>query len=58
MSKRLIQEAWSKIKDQLSLARRFLKEGRVDEALYFVWIAAENLVNTIKVSINGRYVKD
>ena len=58
MNKKLILEAWRKVEDQLSLARRFLGEGRVDEALYFVWIAVENLVNTLKVSINGRYVKD
>ena len=58
MNKKLILEAWRKVEDQLSLARRFLGEGRVDGALYFVWIAVENLVNTLKVSINGRYVKD
>ncbi len=58
MNKKLIQEAWVKIEDQISLAERFLKENRTDEALYFVWIAAENLVNTLKVTINGKYLKD
>ena len=58
MNKKLIQEAWVKIEDQISLAERFLKENRTDEALYFVWIEAENLVNTLKVTINGKYLKD
>jgi len=58
MNKKLMQEAWRKIEDQLSLAKRFLEEGRIDEALYFAWITAENLVNTLKVTMNGRYVKD
>jgi len=44
--------------DQINLAKRFLNEDRIDEALYFIWLAAENLVNTLKVAINGFYVKD
>jgi len=58
MDRNVLREAWKKVEDQLSLARRFLEEGRTDEALYFVWIAAENLVNTLKVAMNGRYVTD
>ena len=44
--------------DQINLAKRFLNEDRIDEALYFISLAAENLVNTLKVAINGFYVKD
>ncbi|RLI81054.1 hypothetical protein DRP07_08115 [Archaeoglobales archaeon] len=58
MVKRKIREVWGKIGDQLKLAKRFLEEDRIDEALYFVWIAAENIVNTIKTAINGYYLKD
>ncbi len=58
MVKRKIQEAWEKVEDQLKLAKRFLEEDRIDEALYFVWIAAENIVNTIKTAINGYHLKD
>ena len=56
--KKKIAEALAKIDDQINLARRFLSENRVDEALYFIWLAAENLVNTIKLAVNGFYVKD
>ena len=51
-------EALAKINDQINLARRFLNENRIDEALYFIWLAAENLVNTMKIAVNGFYVKD
>jgi len=55
---RKIAEALSKISDQIDLAKRFLDENRIDEALYFIWLAAENLVNTLKIAVNGFYVKD
>ena len=58
MTKEKVEEALIKIEDQISLAERFLGEDRVDEALYFIWLAAENLVNTLKIAINGFYVKD
>ncbi len=58
MVKKKITEALAKIDDQINLARRFLNENRIDEALYFIWLAAENLVNTLKIAINGFYVKD
>lgn len=49
---------WGKIKSQLEEAKRFLEEKKPDEALYFTWLAAENIVNALKVSINGFYIKD
>lgn len=58
MTKEKVEEALIKIEDQISLAERFLGEDRIDEALYFIWLAAENLVNTLKIAINGFYVKD
>ncbi|RLI88242.1 MAG: hypothetical protein DRO98_03405 [Archaeoglobales archaeon] len=58
MVKKKIAEALAKIDDQTNLAGRFLNENRIDEALYFIWLAAENLVNTLKIAINRFYVKD
>ena len=58
MVKKKIVEALAKIDDQTNLAGRFLNENRIDEALYFIWLAAENLVNTLKIAINRFYVKD
>ncbi len=49
---------WKKINSQLKEVRRFLEENKTDEALYFIWIAAENIVNNLKVAINGFYIKD
>ena len=53
----LIQN-WKKINSQLNEASRFLEEDKIDEALYFTWLAAENIVNNLKVAINGFYLKD
>jgi uncharacterized protein (UPF0332 family) len=53
-----LKQSWKKINDQLNEANRFLEENKLDEALYFTWLAAENLVNTLKVTINGRYLKE
>lgn len=53
-----IKQGWIKTEDQLKEAKRFLEEGKIDEALYFVWIAAENVVNSLKTGINGIYLKD
>ena len=58
MVKKKFENVFVKIDDQIGLAKKFFKEGRVDEALYFIWIAAENLVNTLKTAINGFYVKN
>ncbi len=58
MIRKKIEEALAKIDDQINLAKRFLNEDRIDEALYFIWLTAENLVNTLKTAINGFYVKD
>lgn len=57
IKKEEIRANWKKINDQLKEAKRFISEEKVDEALYFVWLAAENLVNTLKVLINGFYLK-
>lgn len=51
-------KSWEKTEGQLKEAKRFLDENKIDEALYFVWIAAENLVNLLKTTINGIYLKD
>ena len=48
---------WKKISDQLEEAKRFLKENKLDESLYFTWLASENIINTLKVSQNGSYLK-
>ena len=34
--KKKIVEALAKIDDQINLAKRFLSENRIDEALYFI----------------------
>lgn len=53
-----IAQGWEKIGSQLKEAKRFMEEGKIDEALYFTWIAAENLVNCLKVNVNGIYLKE
>lgn len=53
-----IRQNWKKIDGQLKEARRFLDEEKIDDALYFVWIAAENIVNSLKTAVNGFYLKD
>jgi len=53
-----IKQNLEKIDTQIDEVKRFLDEDKLDEALYFTWFAAENLVNTLKVSINGYYLKD
>ena len=58
ISNKKINQTWKKIKSQLREAERFLEEEKLDEALYFVWLAAENIVNNLKVSVNGFYLKD
>lgn len=52
-----LRKSWEKISSQLNEAERFLQEHKTDEALYFIWIAAENLINCLKVSVNGIYLK-
>lgn len=58
ISKLEVAQNWDKIESQLKEAGRFLDEDKADEALYFTWLAAENLVNNLKVSINGFYLKE
>ena len=53
-----IRKGWKKLNDQLNEAKRFLDEKKLDEALYFTWLAAENIVNTLKVVMDGFYLKD
>lgn len=53
-----IRQNWSKTEEQLNEAKRFIEEGKIDEALYFIWIAAENVINSLKTGINGIYLKD
>ncbi|MBU4245568.1 hypothetical protein L6303_07835 [archaeon] len=53
-----IKQNWGKTEEQLNEAKRFMEEDKIDEALYFVWIAAENVVNSLKTGINGIYLKD
>jgi len=47
-----------KIEKQLARAGFYLKENELDDALYYVWLAAENLINLLKISVNGFYLKD
>ncbi|MEA2053670.1 MAG: hypothetical protein U9O96_00910 [Candidatus Thermoplasmatota archaeon] len=58
VKKEELRQNWEKINSQLEEAERFLKEGKLDEGLYFIWLAAENIVNNLKVAINGFYLKD
>ena len=58
VKKEELKQNWEKINSQLEEAKRFLKEEKLDEALYFIWLAAENIVNNLKVIINGFYLKD
>lgn len=53
-----LREGWGKINGQLGEAMRFLQENKADEALYFIWLAAENIVNSLKTAINGFYSKE
>lgn len=58
VSRNEIKQNWKKINDQFKEAKRFLEENKLDEALYFTWLAAENIINTLKVAINGFYLKN
>ncbi|RLI99272.1 MAG: hypothetical protein DRP06_03755 [Candidatus Aenigmatarchaeota archaeon] len=58
MRREKIREGWDKIKEQLKDAEEFLKKNKTDEALYFIWIVAENLVNSLKTTLNGFYLKE
>ncbi len=58
VSKEEIRQSWNKLNEQLKEAKRFLGENKTDEALYFIWIAAENIVNSLKTAMNGVYLKD
>lgn len=53
-----IRQNWNKINEQLKEVKRYLEEDKSDEALYFTWLAAENIINNLKVAINGFYLKD
>jgi len=58
MNKDKIVEAWSKVDSQIKEAKGFLSADKIDEALYFIWLAAENLINTLKTLQNGYYLKE
>ena len=53
-----LKQNWEKIKSQLHESKRFLEEEKIDEALYFVWLAAENIINSLKVAVNCIYLKE
>ena len=58
VKKEELKQNWEKINSQLKEVEMFLVEGKSDEALYFIWLAAENIINSLKVAINGFYLKD
>ncbi len=58
IKKEEIKQNWKKIESQLKEAKRFIEENKLDEALYFIWIASENIVNNIKFAKNGFYLKN
>jgi len=58
IKKEELKQNWEKINSQLKEVERFLEEKKLDDALYFIWLAAENIVNNLKVTINGFYLKD
>lgn len=53
-----IRQNWGKINEQLKEVERYLEENKLDEALYFTWLAAENIINNLKFTINGFYLKE
>jgi len=58
VKKEELKQNWKKINNQLKEVDRFIEENKIDEALYFIWLAAENIVNNLKVTINGFYLKN
>lgn len=46
---------WKKIEKQIKKADEALKRNDTDNAIYFTWLAVENLMNTLKMQINGRF---
>ncbi|MCK4730217.1 MAG: hypothetical protein KAT28_02760 [Candidatus Aenigmarchaeota archaeon] len=58
MRREKIREGWDKIKEQLKDAEDFLEKNKTDEGLYFIWVVAENLVNSLKTTLNGFYLKE
>jgi hypothetical protein len=58
IKKEEIKQNWKKIENQLGEADRFIGEDKPDEALYFIWLAAENIVNNLKFVKNGLYLKN
>jgi len=54
IKKEELRQNWEKINSQLEEVKRFFEEKKLDEA----WLAAENLINALKVSVNGFYLKD
>ena len=57
-NKEELVQNWKKVTSQLEEVNRFLQEDKIDEALYFIWLAAENMINSLKFTLNGSYFKD
>ena len=53
MEKEEIIENWNKTIKQMEKAQQYLDRDEIDDALYFTWMASENLLNAIKVQVNG-----
>jgi uncharacterized protein (UPF0332 family) len=58
IKKEEIKQNWKKIENQLGEADRFIGEDKPDEALYFIWLAAEYIVNNLKFVKYGLYLKN
>jgi len=50
-----IRENWGKVEKQVKKAEESLKNNEIDDCVYFVWLASENLMNTLKTIVNGRF---
>lgn len=46
---------WQRIKDHLKLAEDALRNKNADNLILFTWLAAENLINSLKMQINGSF---
>jgi len=50
-----IRENWNLIKKQVETAEKEIKNNEIGNAIYFTWLAAENLMNTLKTQIDGYF---
>lgn len=54
-AERDIVRNWQRIKGHLQLAQDALQNKNADNLILFTWLAAENLINSLKLQINGSF---